>query len=169
MVYANPAWLWDSWKGTEGGLHKSAYNKDIAGTTFENEPAWNPQIHKCTDIEIYKYPRLLTTKIQLRLPFQIVQICAQIHQDTRLFVSRDTRKQKYLSTNMRWEKCITKETEQQLCVDEKVGYFHISPHSLLSTSSSHFRGNFPNIPKLDQSRSGNSFHVAAAHISCIEF
>ena len=36
---ANPAWLRDSWKGTEGGLHKSAYNKDIAGTTFENEPA----------------------------------------------------------------------------------------------------------------------------------
>ena len=84
--------------------------------------------------------RPLKTKIHPKLPFQISQDLVQI--------------QIY--------KCNILE-----CVDDKnkerISIFH--PHSLLSTLSSHFRGNFPNALKFHQFRPQNSFHGTSL-ISC---
>ena len=84
--------------------------------------------------------RPLKTKIHPKLPFQISQDLVQI--------------QVYKSNILE-------------CVDDKnkerISIFH--PHSLLSTSFSHFRGNFPNAPKFHQFRPQNSFH-GTSMISC---
>ena len=114
----------------------------------------NPQICKYLNIQI---PRLLTTMIQLRLPLQIVQICAQVHQDTRLFVSGDTRyicAMRKMHHNKNWVAAV---------FWRKVGYFHIFP--ILSFSPRFLTSGVISqiFPKFHQSRSRNSFHGASAH------
>ena len=80
--------------------------------------------------------RPLKTKIHPKLPFQISQDLVQ----TQIYKCNIS-------------ECVKDKNQ------ERISIFH--PHSLLSTSFSHFRGNFPNAPKFHRFRPQNSFHGAS--------